>query len=249
MSNPNGLSDTILVLGDETKSAHALQRLLRTAGYEARAVDCFEAAHESLASQTISLIIIEPASSRLTGKLEPSSEESSGESLRRLEWSASALEFCETVRSEQRTEEIPILIISKSKRSHDKVAFLNRGATDYISKPIPRNELLSRVRGLLRSLSNEREKTERFEQLNLLHSVSSVLASSLEPEVLLKGTLSVLISYMRADAGAVFLRNPETGAMTIVATEGIKAGEEDEKRLLDFYDAHGLANGGPAALL
>jgi two-component system NtrC family sensor kinase len=95
--------------------------------------------------------------------------------------------------------------------------------------------LLSRIRGLLRSLSNEREKMERFEQLNLLHSVSSVLASSLDPEVLLKGTLSVLISYMRADAGAVFLRNAETGAMTVVTTEGINSPEEYECNLLDLY--------------
>src|SRR6185295_12087069 len=206
MSSPNGLSERILILGDESKSALALQRLLATAGYDAVSLASPEAAQDDLKAREASLIIIESSASRLSGSSPLPSDDDSGESLRRLHWAHLALTFCETVRADDTTADLPILVISKSHRPQDKVACLNQGATDYITRPYQRAELLSRVKAHLRSSRYERERAERFEQLNVLHTVSSVLASSLEPEVMLKGTLAALVKYLRADGGVVFLR-------------------------------------------
>ena len=233
MHQPNGLQDRILVLGHEAKSARAIERQLSSAGYAASVTNSFKAAKDVLTSDRISLVIIDLWAARITGTIEPASDDSR-ESLKKREWAREALAFCRSVRDEERTADLPILALSKSQRAQDKVAMLNAGATDYVAKPYQRAELLSRVRVHLRSWRYEREITDRFEELNLLHAVSSVLASSLEPEVLLRGTLSVLVRTMHADAGVVYLRNAG-GAMNIVALEGITPGENMEGLLLDLY--------------
>jgi two-component system NtrC family sensor kinase len=235
MSSPNGLSDRILILGDETKSAQAIQRLLVAASYDAVSVPSFESANDELRTHEVSLIIIESSASRLTGSSLLPSNDDSGESLRRLHWAHLALQFCEEVRASEDTADLPILMISKSHRAQDKVACLNQGATDYITRPYQRAELISRVRAHLRSSRYERERAERFEQLNVLHTVSSVLASSLEPEVLLKGTLAALIKYVRADSGVVFLREADERPMTIAAVDGLTMTEEARVSLLELY--------------
>jgi len=86
MSSPNGLSERILILGDEPKSALALQRLLATAGYGAVSLASPEVALEELQAREASLIIIESSASRLSGSFLLPSNDDSGESLRRLHW-------------------------------------------------------------------------------------------------------------------------------------------------------------------
>src|SRR6185503_5347953 len=163
------------------------------------------------------------------------SNDDSGESLRRLHWAHLALAFCGEVRADNLTIDLPILVISKSHRPQDKVACLNQGATDYITRPYQRAELLSRVKAHLRSSRYERERAERFEQLNVLHTVSSVLASSLEPEVLLRGTLAALIKFLRADAGVVFLREADERPIGVAASEGLAIDEKSGSNLLEWY--------------
>jgi two-component system NtrC family sensor kinase len=249
MSNPGGLSDRILVLGDESKSARALQRLLQAAGYDAVSIESLEAARDELSARDVSLIIIESSASRLADSTFLPSPDDSGESLRRSHWAHLALAFCEELRSQRATAELPILIISKSHRPQDKVACLNQGATDYITRPYQRAELLSRVRAHLRSSHYERERTARFEQLHVLHTVSSVLASSLEPEVLLTGTLSALISYAHADAGVVYLREADDRPMSVSAVEGFELDDSPHGRLLELYSRIApLMNGKPLIL-
>jgi CheY-like chemotaxis protein len=88
MSGPNGLSDRILILGDEEKSARAIQRLLAAAGYDAISVPSFESAQQELAARDVSIIIIEISASRLTDSSFSSADDDSGESLRRLHWAS-----------------------------------------------------------------------------------------------------------------------------------------------------------------
>jgi two-component system NtrC family sensor kinase len=249
MSDPHGLECRILILGDETKSARAIERLLAASGYTAHFLTSFEAARKQVISQDIALVIIEPSASRLNDRAYEPSADDSGDGLRRIEWAREALHFCEETKSNRPTSELPILVISKSQSTQDKVACLNRGVTDYLPRPYQRAELLSRVRSHVRAWRNERERTERFEQLNVFHAVSSVLTSSLEPNVLLEGTLSVLVDHLSVDAGVVYLRNADTLQMSIVAAEGFQAGDDEHKGLLELHSRIApLMNGHPLVL-
>jgi two-component system NtrC family sensor kinase len=212
-----------------------MQRLLASADYSTVSCESAEAARGEMRARDVSLIIIEPSASRLTDpSLDPSNDDSR-ESLRKLEWTKLALSFCEEVRADDTTSDVPILIVSKSHHVCDKVTFLDRGATDYLTRPYQRAELLSRVRAHLRSSRYERERAERFEQLNVLHTVSSVLASSLEPEVMLQGTLTALIKYLRADGGVVFLRDADELPIEVVAVAGLTVNDGQRTSLLEWY--------------
>ena len=249
MSSLDVSSDRILVLGDEAKSARAIERLLHSGGYRTSVASSFESARAQVESGATSLVIADLAASRITGPLAQPSDGDSGDSLRRQLWAIEALDFCKAVRANADTAEVPILFVSKSQRAQDKVASLNAGATDYVIKPCPKGELLSRVKVHLRSWRYEREITDRFAELNLLHAVSSVLASSLDPEILLRGTLTVLIQRLAADAGAVYLQNPDTLVMNLVAAEGLNGDVDSEKGLLGFYEkAAPMLNGKPLRL-
>lgn len=234
MSDPNGLSDRILILGDETKSARAVQRLLASAGYDAVSLDSVDAARDQLCAGRVSLIILESSASRMTDCSLMSTDNDSGESLRRSHWAVAVLAFCEEVRGGDATGDVPVLVISKSHRAQDKVACLNRGATDYITRPYQRAELLSRIKAHLRSSHSDREIDQRLAQLNVLHNVSSVLASSLDPDVLLSGTLAALRSYVHADAGVVFLGEADE-PIQISAIDGLTLDDAALADLLDFY--------------
>ena len=235
MRSPNGLPGRILILGDEAKSSRAIERLLNAAGYVASYLNSFETARLRMTSQEIALVIIEPSASRLSENGYEPSDDDSGGARQRLQWAREALLFCREVKSSKLFAELPVLVISKSQRTQDKIACLNEGVTDYLARPYQRAELLSRVRSHVLAWRSDRERTERFEQLNVLHAVSSVLTSSLEPDVLVKGTLSVLVTHLGVDAGAVYLRNPDTLAMNVVATEGFLPGENERNDLLDLY--------------
>ncbi|HWX42302.1 MAG TPA: ATP-binding protein [Blastocatellia bacterium] len=246
MSNPNGFNDCVLIVGDEPKSARAIERLLAGSGLATAVFNSFEAAHDAMSPDKTSLVIIDLAASRISGPPAQPTDFDSGESLRRQSWASEALSFCRMVRAEQSTADLPILLVSKSQRPQDKVAVLTSGATDYITKPYQRTVLLSRVQVLLRSWRYQREIADRLAELSVLHSVSSALASSLEPEVLVSGALAVLVDKMNAGAGVVYLTEPDTGAVSIAAAEGVLAGESERSGLLELYaKTTPLLNGKP----
>jgi DNA-binding response OmpR family regulator len=235
MSIRSRSSDRILILGDESKSASALERILKAAGYDALYIVSVDSAREMLRAKDYALVIIEPSASRMAGTYLQYSYDEGGESLRRMTWANKALELCRDIRRFKSTTELPVMVVAKSQRPQDKITCLNAGASDYISKPYQRAELLSRVRAHLKSWHHERDRTVRFEQLNVLHAVSSVLTSSLDPEVLVRKTLEVMLTHLQADAGVAYLRSPDTGLMGIVAAQGFIDSEEERTGLLDLY--------------
>ena len=52
----------------------------------------------------------------------------------------------EVLREIRKTSKVPVIIITARKEVYDKVAFLNAGAGDYVTKPFDTLELLARVR-------------------------------------------------------------------------------------------------------
>jgi len=59
-------------------------------------------------------------------------------------------ELCQAIKADPRTAVIPILMLTAMSQLEHKVAGLDSGADDYVSKPFQRAELLARVRSMLR---------------------------------------------------------------------------------------------------
>ena len=58
-------------------------------------------------------------------------------------------------RSQSRTRELPIIMLTARAEEGDKVAGLDAGADDYLTKPFSTNELLARIRAVLRRKAPE----------------------------------------------------------------------------------------------
>src|SRR4029450_8566322 len=60
------------------------------------------------------------------------------------------LEICRAVRTNARTNAIPIIMLTARAEESDRIVGLELGADDYIAKPFSPNELVARARALLR---------------------------------------------------------------------------------------------------
>ncbi|MBL0010036.1 MAG: phosphate regulon transcriptional regulator PhoB [Nitrosomonas sp.] len=70
-----------------------------------------------------------------------------------LDWmlpDMSGIEFARNLRREDRTKSIPIIMLTARVQESDKIAGLEAGADDYITKPFSPRELLARIKAVLR---------------------------------------------------------------------------------------------------
>jgi two-component system, OmpR family, phosphate regulon response regulator PhoB len=75
-----------------------------------------------------------------------------------LDWmlpEQSGLSLAKKWRSQARTKQVPILMITARGDEPDKIAGLDAGADDYITKPFSTQELLARIRAVLRRRAPE----------------------------------------------------------------------------------------------
>lgn len=64
-------------------------------------------------------------------------------------------------------ESLPVILLTAKNEVKDKVAGLDLGANDYITKPFEIEELLARIRANLRKRSSENSKSHHFRELVL----------------------------------------------------------------------------------
>jgi two-component system response regulator MprA len=62
---------------------------------------------------------------------------------------------------------VPVLMLTARDEVNDRVAGLDAGADDYVTKPFALDELLARVRALLRRTTEEEQEVVRFADLEL----------------------------------------------------------------------------------
>lgn len=83
--------------------------------------------------------------------------------------------ICQRLRRDERTSGIPILMLTALSQTKDKVEGFNAGADDYLTKPFELEELLARVRALLR-------RTDRIPQAAKHSEILSFGPITLIPE-------------------------------------------------------------------
>ena len=62
----------------------------------------------------------------------------------------SGLEVCRALRADRATAAVPIIMLTARGEEADRVIGLEIGADDYVAKPFSPNELVARIRALLR---------------------------------------------------------------------------------------------------
>jgi two-component system phosphate regulon response regulator PhoB len=75
-----------------------------------------------------------------------------------LDWmlpGQSGASFARTLRRDERTKQVPIIMLTARGQEQDKVAGLDAGADDYVTKPFSPRELLARIKAVLRRRAPE----------------------------------------------------------------------------------------------
>jgi two-component system response regulator RegX3 len=114
----------LLVVEDEPALAESVKYSLEREGFSVEVAPDGEKAIERFRSGKPDLVVLDLMLPRLSG-----------------------LDVCRIIRSEST---VPIVILTAKDAESDKVAGLEIGADDYVTKPFSTRELLSRVRALLR---------------------------------------------------------------------------------------------------
>jgi DNA-binding response OmpR family regulator len=116
----------------------------------------------------------------------------------------SGQELCRRLRREPATRRTPIIMLTAKAAEADRVAGLDLGADDYVTKPFSVKELLARVRAVLRRA--DEGAAERYEDGRLVVEYADFRAScDGEPVTLTKKEFE-LLSMLARNAGRVVTR-------------------------------------------
>jgi len=117
----------------------------------------------------------------------------------------SGLEFTRALKRDRETRELPVIMLTARAEEGDKVAGLEGGADDYITKPFSPRELLARINAVLRR-AMPAEGTERIDIEGLVLDQSSQRVISGERTVALGPTEYRMLAFFMTHPERVYTR-------------------------------------------
>jgi len=117
----------------------------------------------------------------------------------------SGLEFTRALKRDRETRELPVIMLTARAEEGDKVAGLEGGADDYITKPFSPRELLARINAVLRR-ALPAEGTERIDIEGLVLDQSSQRVSAGERTVALGPTEYRMLAFFMTHPERVYTR-------------------------------------------
>jgi DNA-binding response OmpR family regulator len=117
----------ILIVEDDRDIADLVRRFLQKAGYETEIVPSGREALTTIGRRPPDLVLLDLMLPEVDG-----------------------LEVCRALRANAKTAAIPIIMVTARAEESERIGGLDLGADDYVAKPFSPNELVARVRALLR---------------------------------------------------------------------------------------------------
>jgi two-component system phosphate regulon response regulator PhoB len=143
----------VLIVEDERPIREMIAFGLKRAGFEVREAEDCRSARAALADRRPDLLLVDWMLPDMSG-----------------------LELARSLKRDRDTRELPIIILTARAEEADKVAGLEGGADDYVTKPFSPRELLARINAVLRRASpNAGEERIEFEGLALDQASHRVL--------------------------------------------------------------------------
>ncbi|PDH47852.1 MAG: DNA-binding response regulator [Bacteroidetes bacterium MED-G13] len=115
------------------------------------------------------------------------------------------IEACEIIRKDTKISNTLITFLSARGEDYSKIAGFNAGADDYITKPIKPKVLVSKVKSLLRRISEK--KSDLIETKNLIIDRSGYKVIANNKDIFLPRKEFELLFLLASEPGKVFKRN------------------------------------------
>lgn len=161
----------ILLVEDEKRLAQSIEYILKKKKYIVDVVYDGEDAIDYALSKIYDLIILDVMLPKING-----------------------IDVLKFIRKEKIT--VPILLLTAKSSTEDKVIGLDSGADDYLTKPFETDELLARVRAMLRRKGEIIEEEIKFEDISLNNNNYTLYCGNNEIPLSLKefNIMKILIS-------------------------------------------------------
>jgi two-component system response regulator PrrA len=172
---------SVMIVEDDDAVRSAVQRGLGMHGFDVLAAADAEAALTAIAGSTPGVLVVDVGLPGMSG-----------------------IELCTHLRS--RSIDVPILILSARDQVGDRVAGLQAGADDYLVKPFALDELVARLRALLRRAGTPSRTSGTW-----AGAISIVGSLQVDPDRRLAtvGSTRLDLSRREFDLLATFCRNPD----------------------------------------
>ena len=174
----------ILVAEDDRDIADLIAHYLQKSGWHATIVGSGDEAVAHARANSLDLVILDVMLPGMSG-----------------------LEVCRALRTDTTTAMIPIIMVTARAEETDRIIGLDIGADDYISKPFSPNELVARIRALMRrsKRSEPEEATITFGPLVMDLGRHTVVDAGREVKLTAKEFL--LLQYLLQHRGRVLSRD------------------------------------------
>lgn len=133
----NNIKDSILVIEDENYILKVLDTLLSADGYKVICAQSASAAKSIITSHMPDLILLDLGLPDMDG--------------------------IQLLKDLRKWSKVPVIVVSARQMEKDKVAALDEGADDYISKPFSAPELLARIRAVMRRNSINNGSSDKYQ--------------------------------------------------------------------------------------
>jgi DNA-binding response OmpR family regulator len=175
----------ILVAEDDRDIADLIAHYLRKAGWEPHLAGSGDDALARARRQAFDLIILDVMLPGLSG-----------------------FEVCRALRAEAATAAIPIIMVTARAEETVRIAGLELGADDYVSKPFSPNELVARVRALIRRSRRAEEPPDMALRYGpIVMDLSRHTVSHAGTDVKLTAKEFLLLQYFLEHRGRVLSRD------------------------------------------
>lgn len=175
---------TILVVDDEADIRELVRYNLRREGFAVEAVATGEEALDSARRHEPEAIVLDLMLPGIDGR-----------------------EVCRRLKSDEQTQEIPVIMLTARSEEADMVAGLELGADDYITKPFSPAVLSARLQAVLRRrVPREPGEQERLSAHGVVMDIGRHEVSCGEQAVALSATEFAILAFLMSNPGWVFSR-------------------------------------------
>jgi len=175
---------TILVIDDEPDLLELVEFNLKKDGYEVIVAKNGQAGLEIAQKHLPDLIVLDLMMPGIDG-----------------------LEVCRQLRSDERTRQTPMIMLTAKSAEADRIVGLELGADDYVTKPFSPRELIARVRALLRRATTTQETPTVIRQGDLVIDLTRHEVTSGGKQVTLTPTEFRILQFIVARPGRVLSRD------------------------------------------
>src|SRR6266850_4524376 len=199
---------TLLIVDDDASAREGLRSVFENAGHRTIAVSDAPSALRLLHKQPCDLVMLDVELPEIDG-----------------------LTFCRLLRAQPAMQKLPVVVFSASDSEVRKVEAFNAGVDDYIVKPSPPGELLSRVTSHLNIAQRESDLIGSNRELSFLADLGRGLLRTLYPEQVARRVAGSILEGTNAALSACAVKNNGHGLAVCVFD---REGSAENAELLDL---------------